>query len=213
MSKLLYSFLLLVASMGVVFQPASAAPLVMPASSYSIYLQSDLDSEVFFASTEFDDVQARGTWRGLELLVSEFETDMGNGKTKISIQIRANGELFPAIGDTAIYGIGIFGDGLDLARDVTLEDARISFFDASNTLLVDSGNRLEDVEQADPWNGIFPGIGYATGTDSIGGIGVTGLTFDFLVSEEVAAVPEPASIFLAGLGIMAMTTVRRRRHR
>lgn len=213
MRRLIGSAILAVAGLGLTSQAAIAAPLIAAQSTYSIYLESALEESAFLVNPTFDDVAQTATWRGLRLVFNELETDLGNGVTKISLQILANGDLFPQQFDEFIYAIGAFDDPLDLSRGVALLDARVSFFDVDNLLLVDSGNLIDTVEQSNPWDGYFPASGFANGIDGIGGMGITGITFDFLVREEVAAVPEPGSVLLAGLGIMAMVAVRRRRRR
>ena len=145
--------------------------------------------------------------------MSESETDLGNGRSLISIQIRSVGDLFPVLGETAVFGIGLFDLPLELMSVVHLYDARVSFLDSNNKLLIETDNLAGDVYQNNPWDGFFPATDDAFGTEGVGGLGVLGINFDFYVSEQVNAVPEPAGILLTGLGLMAMLTTRRRRQR
>ncbi|WP_208280958.1 PEP-CTERM sorting domain-containing protein [Massilia oculi] len=109
--------------------------------------------------------------------------------------------------------IGLFDIPLELMSVVNLYDARVSFLDSNNKLLIESDNLAGDVYQNNPWDGFFPATDDAFGTEGVGGLGVQGINFDFYVSEQVNAVPEPAGILLSGLGLMAMLTTRRRRQR
>ena len=201
------------ATMGVASQAAVAAPIVAAGSNYSFYLQGSESDYALAGLVRFDD-QAEQIYRETgTVTVTESETDLGNGQSLISIQIRSVGDLFPVLGETAIYGIGLFDFPLELMSVVTLYDARVSFLDSNNKLLIESDNLAGDVYQNNPWDGYFPATDDAFGTEAIGGLGVLGINLDFFVSEEVNAVPEPAGVLLTGLGLMAMLTTRRRRQR
>jgi len=52
----------------------------------------------------------------------EFDSDLHNERSLISVELRANTDLFPLQGEVAVYGIGIFGDLIDL---VSLCEARV----------------------------------------------------------------------------------------
>lgn len=209
--KFIGSIIVVMATMGLAAQAAVAAPLVAAGSVYSFYLQGGESDNSFTGLAAFDG-QAEGGYRETGFFtVNESETDLGNGQSLISIQIRSDGDLFPVLGETAIYGIGIFDFPLILTSPVSLYEARVSFLDAGNKVLVDSGNLAGDVYQNNPWDGYFPATDNAFGTEGVGGLGVLGINFDFFVSTEPTAVPEPAGALLMGLGLMAMLTTRRRR--
>lgn len=197
--------------MGLGAQAAVAAPLVAAGSTYSFYLQGEESDNAYTGIAAFDGVAEQGFRNTGAFTVNESETDLGNGQSLISIQIRSVGDLFPFLGETAIYGIGLFDFPLMLTSAVSLYEARVSFLDAGNKVLVDSGNLAGDVYQNNPWDGYFPATNDAFGTEGVGGLGVLGINFDFFVSTEPAAVPEPAGALLMGLGLMAMLTMRRRR--
>ena len=213
MRKFIGSILIAMATMGVASQAALAAPIVAAGSEYSVYLQGSESDNAFAGVVVFDD-EAASAYRETGILtVSESETDLGNGRSLISIQIRSVGDLFPVLGETAIFGIGLFDIPLELMSVVNLYDARVSFLDSNNKLLIESDNLAGDVYQNNPWDGFFPATDDAFGTEGVGGLGVLGINFDFYVSEQVNAVSEPAGILLTGLGLMAMLTTRRRRQR
>jgi hypothetical protein len=213
MRRIIASVLLSAASLGLTTHTALAVPVVASGSTYGVYLQGSESEESFFAAPVFDGAPEGAVWNNLNLTLTESETVLDNGQSLISIALRANGELFPVSNETAIYGIGIFGDGLDLLSMVSLYEARVSFFDSNNKLLIDSGNLAELVYQNHPWDGFFPASDDAFGTEDIGGIGVMGINFDFLVGEKTNAVPEPGSFLLAALGLLAMAAARRQRQR
>lgn len=213
MQKILASLLLSAAALGLAGE-ASAAPFVQTGSTYSIYLGEESTGDALLVAPVFDGAPEGAVWRGLNVTFTESETELDNGQSLISIQVRASGEIFPTLNDTAIYGIGTFGDALDFLSAVALFDARVSFFDANNRLIDESGNLASDVAQNYPWDGLFPAGDGLFGTEGIGGRGVMGINFDFYIGENVAEVPAPAGVMLYGLGLLAMCGARRRsRHR
>lgn len=209
--KLIGSILLSVASLAIAPQAAVAAPVVAAGSTYSVYLDRDNSNEAFYGIAAFDGVSELGYWEFSPITVSESETDLGDGRSLISIQLRANSDFFPVANEAGYYGIGTFSDGLDLLRSVFLYEARVSFLDSNNKLLTDSGNLVDQVGQSMPWDGFFPTADRIFQSESLGALGVLGINFDFFVSEEPVSVPEPAGVLLTGLGMMAMLTMRRRR--
>ena len=180
---------------------------------HTLFTTADWNSDALAGVARFDGEAEQIDRETGTLTVTESETDLGNGRSLISIQIRSAGDLFPALGETAIYGIGVSDFPLELMSVVTLYEARVSFLDSNNKLLIESDNLADDVYQNNPWDGYFPATDDAFGTEEIGGLGVLGINFDFFVSEEVNAVLEPAGVLLTGLGLMAMLTTRRRRPR
>ncbi len=212
MHKLIGSILMLVATLGLAPQLAVAAPVVSTGSTYSVYLDRMSSAGAFYGVASFDEIGELGTWESLPIIISESETDLGNGRSFISIQLRANDDIFPVTEESGFYGIGTFGDGLDLLRSVFLYDARVSFFDSNDKLVTDSGNLVDQVDQAAPWDGFFPTADLIFESESIGGLGIRGINFDFFVSDEPVMVPEPAAALLMGLGLVAMLTTRRRRN-
>lgn len=192
-------------------QVAVAAPIVAPGSTYSVYMEGSATQEVLFAAPTFDGFGQSTVWRGMGLVLTESETDLGNGRWHISVRISATAELFQTLGESVYSGVGTFGDGLNFLLPVALYDARISFLDSSNTLLVDSGNLVEYVEHNNPWDGLFPTADNVFGTENIGGIGATAISFDFMVIDQAYAVPEPAGALLSGLGLLAMLGAHNRR--
>jgi hypothetical protein len=210
MKKYLLSLMLFIAGIGVLAGPAAAAPVVVVGSTYSIYLQGRQSGEPFLGVTEFDPAEASATRAGLNLRLTEWETSLGGGVSRITINLSADGDLFPITGEQAILAIGADGNGLDLITQVLLDDARITFRNAANDVLRVSDNMAGDVPQNNAWDGFFPAPLNAFGIDGVGGLGVSMITFDFLVTEIQNEVPEPGSIVLAGIGLLGVFAVRRR---
>lgn len=211
MRKWMRSLLLCAAGIGLTSQAALAAPLVVNGSSYAVYAAGEESGQGFLVAPVFDGNPESLSWNGLNVVFDESETELENGQSHVSLRVSADGELFPLLKETVLYGIGTFGDGLDFVRDVALLDARVSFLNAANKLVEQTGNLAEGVEARNPWSGYFPSDEYLAGTEGLGGLGITTIVFDFLVDADATAVPEPAGILLSGLGLMAMLGARRRR--
>lgn len=193
--------------------PATAAPIVQDGTTYTFYLEGELSDNSFIGQTVFDNVAGLTTRAGLTLLVTESELALADGRSRIRINIAADGDLFPSVGEAAGLAIGLNGDGLDLFLDVALDEVRITFSDiAGNTLLV-SEDLAYEVEQRSPWTGFFPAPASAIGLENIGGLGASTITFDFFVSNIVNDVPEPSTALLGMIGLAGAFAARRRQRK
>jgi hypothetical protein len=75
-----------------------------------------------------------------------------------------------------------------------------------------SDNLVGDAVNSAPWDGSFPSPGTIFLVSEIGGMGVSNITFDFFVTTQPQAdVPEPGSVLLCGVGLLAVVAVRRYR--
>jgi hypothetical protein len=186
---------------------AQASPIVLAGSTYDVFLQGQVSGEAFGASVQFGtpEVDFRA---GLTLNISDAETDLGGGVSRISINIVADGELFPTFGEQSFQGLGRFGDGLDLLQSVYLLDARIKLFTPTG-LLFSTSNLADDYRFlfSNPWDGFFPVPGASFFIGNVGGNGVNGVTFEF----EVTPVPEPTTLALFGAGLAGLARSRRLR--
>lgn len=210
MKKYLLSLMLFISSIGVLAGPAAAAPVVLVGSTYSIYLQGSQSGEPFLGVAEFDSAAASAPRAGLNLVVTESETSLGAGVSRISINLSADGDLFPLIGEQAILAIGVDGNGLNLLTLVSLDDARITFRNAASDVLRVSENLAGQVPQNNPWDGFFPAPANAFDIGDVGGLGVSMITFDFLVTDMPNEVPEPGGVVLAGIGLLGVFASRRK---
>jgi hypothetical protein len=211
--KHLLSILCFVVAICTLSGPAAAAPIVQDGTTYTFYLAGSDSDNAFFGQTIFDDVAATSTRAGLLLTVSESELALGEGRSRIRVNIAANGDLFPSIGETVFLAIGADGDGFDLLGSVLLDEVRITFSDiAGNTLLVSDNLATEDVER-NPWTGFFPAPANAIGFDSIGGQGASNISFDFFVTEITTDVPEPSTALLGMIGLAGAFAARRRQRK
>jgi len=209
MKKYLASLMLLAASFGFA---GTAAAVVIPGSSYSIYVEGDVSDNAFVGTALFDNAPSFASRSGLLLTLTEADTSLGAKNSRITINLSANGDMFPAPGEIAILGFGTDGDGLDFLTQVALTDARVTLRNLAGDTVFASDNLVDLAAQNPPWDGTLPSPGSAFGIDQVGGMEVASITFDFFVSELPGAqVPEPASILLCGLGLLGVATARRQR--
>lgn len=218
MKKHLLSILCFVVAICALSGPAAAAPIVQTGSTYTFYLEGELSDNSFIGQTTFDNVAEFTTRAGLTLTVTESELALADGRTRIRINIAANGDLFPSVGETAGLGIGLAGaglagDGLDLLLAVALDEVRLTFADAAGNTLLVSEDLADAVDERSPWTGFFPSPTGAVGLESIGGRGASNITFDFFVSDIVTNVPEPSTAFLGMIGLAGAFAARRRQRK
>jgi hypothetical protein len=212
MKKLLFSILLSVAGSGALMSQAAAGPVVAAGSTYTFFIQGIQSGEPLLGTVEFDTAIATVQRGNVTLAVSETEASIGAGKSHISIDIAADGDLFPFTDEGAFLGIGVT-DLLDLISQVSLDDARITFFDAANEILLVTDNLAALVPQNNPWTGSFPAPLDTFIVDDVGGIGVSRISFDFMVTEITGEVPEPSGLLLAGIALAAAGYARKRQRK
>jgi len=210
MKKVLASLFLLSSMFGLV-TPASA--VVLQGSTYSFYLEGSESVNNAVLLANFDGIAQTGTRNGQVVTLNETETVLSNSTSRISISLRSDGDLFPATNDVAILAIGS-EDALDLDpfNPVTLTDARVTLFDLAGNVFLVTDNLADIAVQGSPWDGTFPAPGGAFGIGEIGAMGIAAITFDFIVSFAPAEtpVPEPGSMLLCGLGLLALAGARRK---
>ena len=211
MKKHLLSILLLITTLGA-WTSAGAAPVVLAGSSYTVYIAGTESGLVVNGLTTFDMTRefAFSNDDRLLLTLSESETALGAGQSRIRLSISANGELFRFPSETAILGIGVDGDGLNLLTQVALNNAEITLYNPTGQALLSSGNLVSGVPNPNPWDGFFPAPGNAFGIAEAGGIGASMITFDFIVTELGGEVPEPGTVVLGLIGLAGAFAARRR---
>lgn len=187
---------------------ASAAPLINAGSSYSVYIAGSDSGAPLFVSGIFDGAASTLTRSGHQLALTGSETVSGPGKSLVRIDLSADGDLFPSIYDSALFGLGVDGNGLDFATPVRLDDARIELFIGSD-LIFRSGNLAGLIAAGDPWNGLFPAEGFSFDIAGAGALGISRFAFEFELKDK--SVAEPGSLVLGGLALAALAGVRRRR--
>lgn len=219
MKKYLLGLMLLL-GLGATSVSALAVPFVVQGSSYSFYLQDSQDeSRVAFGTVIFDGDDEMVSYDTLRLIVSERETALRNGQSQITFTLMASdpfntGEtLFSAADSLAVFGIGVDGDGFDLLGSPALKNATLNFLDASGAVLATLDNVAEYVANPVPWDGVFTEVGSLAGfgEETIDARLIAGISIDFLVGENTTAVPEPGSLLLSGIGLLAAVLATRRR--
>jgi hypothetical protein len=211
MKKLFISLMLFATTLATA---GSAAAVVVPGSIYNVYLQGMTSGNAFLTSTEFDDTPSFIARGDLLLTLTESEAALGNGDSRITLNINATGDLFPAADEGAFLGIGTLGNPLELAAVVTLYDARVTLRDLFGNIVFASPNIVNIAENNFPWDGSFPSIDHTFLISEIGGLDISGISFDFFVrGDRPSDVPEPGSVLLCGIGLLAAFGARRYRAR
>lgn len=211
--KRLYATLLVVLATCLSGQ-AWAVPFVTYGSTYTVYLYGTESGNPVQIQTQFDGVPATAPRGGLSLTFTEFEQALSSGSSLISVNVAADGDMFPDPNDVANLGIGVdaTGDGFDLSTLVDLVDARITFSDAFGSVVYRSDNLASAVVNGMPWDGTFLGIDNAIGFGGLGAQGIQNILFEFTVNAETTgAVPEPGMLALYGMGFVCLILARRRR--
>jgi len=209
--KIFISLMLLAASFAVT---GTASAIVLTGSTYSVYLEGETSGNASLPVSVFDDTPATFTRAGLLVTTSESDTMLSNVNNRISLNLSADGDLFPVFNEGAYLGVGTFGDVIDLVSEVTLYDVRVTLRDLVGKVLFVSDNLIDSdpTIQTQPWDGSLPTPATSLFISEIGGQGLSNITFDFYVRREVHSdVPEPGSMLLCGAGLLAACIVRRRR--
>lgn len=173
---------------------ANASPIVW-GSIYDIYITDD--DGLRYQTYTFDGVDE--VYDGMT--ISESVTDLGYGAYKIDISIASISDIFPALGGGRI-GIGVF-DQLDVVNAVKIIRGELAFWGMQNDLIA---SYIVPPRFTSPWDGSSPGpssVWVPSITDA-NAIGSTKFTF-------YVAVPEPASIAMASLGLSGLIALRRRK--
>lgn len=207
--RLFISLMLFAASFAVA---GSASAVVVNGSTYSIYLAGEVSENAVLPTSVFDDTPATFVRNGLVVTVSESDTALSATDNLIRLNLSATGDLFPVFDEGAFFGVGTFGDVIDLASSVTLYDARVTVRDLNGGVLFASDNIASFAPNTAPWDGAFPTTATTFRVGEIGGRNASSITFDFYVTAAVQNnVPEPGSVLLSGIGLLAAFGARRQR--
>lgn len=214
MKKMLIASALSIIALIAAVPAAFASPVVVSGSSYALYYAGSVSGNAHNLTTTFDNLADVRIIDGLTITLSESDTDLGGGVNQIDLDLRSNGNLFPSPDDDSQYGVGIFGDGLDFFKDVTLSDASLDLYALDGSLLASLALGVPP-GTPDPWDGIYPLLGNIVEIGTAGNP-ISGFTFHFLVNSQAdtpppAGVPEPGSLMLFAAAVIAAALWQRRR--
>ena len=209
MKKLFVSLMLFAASFAAV---GSASAIVVTGSTYNVYLAGQASNNATLPNAVFDDTPATFIRDGLLVTLSESDIALSATDNLIRLNLSTTGDLFPVFDEGAFLGVGTFGDVIDLASPVTLYDARVTVRDLNGVVLFTSDNVADFAVNNPPWDGSFPSTTTTFLVSEIGGRNASSITFDFYVTTGVQNdVPEPGSVLLCGIGLLAAFGARRQR--
>jgi hypothetical protein len=198
-----------IASLALLAGTAFAGPIVDVGSNYSVWMSGGSSVNTLNAGpVAFDANAAAFTRAGLNLSLTESQTDLGNGKHLIVVSMSADGELFPIVNEVARLGLGAVGSGLSFLHDVYLDTAHVSLFGANGSAYFTSTNLADDYRVkyfSGAWDGFFPSGNAVFAFGNVGGRDTRGFSFTF----EVTEIPEPDAAALAGLALLALVVSRR----
>jgi len=206
---------MLLLSAATVTVPALAIPFVTAGSSYSFYLEGGQSGNPFEGVASFDGIAQYGNRNGVILTANESEQALGNGQSRVTFNLTANGSLFTLDDASIIFGIGTdqSGNGFNFETSVNLLSATIILFNEQGDEIDRTTGLETGVDQTIPWNGLFLGINNNIELGGIDAASVTGIRAEFVISAPSADVPEPNSVLLSGIGLLAgVIAMRRRRH-
>ncbi|MEJ7805933.1 MAG: PEP-CTERM sorting domain-containing protein [Telluria sp.] len=192
---------------------AVAAPLATIGASYSVYIYGTDSAAPALVTGEFDGMATSSGRAGLTLALSESETVLGGGRSRIQIDLRANGDLFPVSGESAYLGVGVYGDPLQFIVPVVLESVLVRFYTDAG-LLYQSPQLLSLVQHRAPWDGIIPAPASAIVVNNAGGHGINRVSYELDVADAKGqTVPEPGTLLLGALALAALAGTQRARRR
>jgi hypothetical protein len=210
MKKLFVSLMLFAAALG---WASTASAVVVAGSTYRIYLAGDQSGTAIAPVLTFDNQPEFVSRDGLALRFTESDTALDASSSRITLNVDANGDLFPAFNEGAFFGVGIFNDPLDLDRVQALYDASITLRDTRGNILYAFTDLADLAETNMPWDGSFPTQTTTINISDLGGQGIASIAFDFFVRDiPPVDVPEPASVLLCGFGLLAIVAARRGGH-
>lgn len=192
-------------------QSATAA-VVDVGTTYGVYLEGSISGDVFFANPAFDGIAEAGPRGNQVVTISESEASLSASSSRIDVFINATGDLFPDADDVAYIGIGVL-DPFNLAYAVSLDDVRVTLRNIANQVIFASGNLAFLAGQGSPWDGSFVALQETLGIEDIGAMGVNSIEFNFFVTDISggSSIPEPGSVLLCGLALLALSLLQRRR--
>jgi PEP-CTERM motif len=187
---------------------ALAGPIVQAGSTYDMrFLGAGISPTISISPITFDgvaqsfSVTVAGVAR--QVRVTESDTDLGSGQHLITVELTADGDLFP--GNSMFASTGN-ADPFNLLSPVKIDRAVLTMGRVGGADSVFDFTAL--VGFPNPWNGSAPVPGQAVGFFAVPlDWDTRSIKFELFVSE----IPEPGSLALGGLALAAALGLSRRR--
>lgn len=194
---------------------ATADPIVVAGSSYSIYIADEGASgqavNEIVLTGQFDGSAEGFTVGGQNFVLTETQADLGGGRHHIQLLLSSDSDMSHFVLDGAggfFYGLGFDGNGLDFYGPVYLDQAIYRSYTTQGVFFNDHlASDYRDDYFSGAWSGTFAAPNEPFVVSGAGAHDIRALRLDFFVQE----LPEPGSLALVTLALLGAASTARRR--